>query len=97
TCFLVCCKDKKRCQSPILLLLSLWKMRTEEVERKEEHGGEKVFSGYEELVADYAKGDFHPADLKPALSKALNEILQPLRDHFENDENAKALLKKVKG
>nr|GEY57483.1 tyrosine--tRNA ligase 1, cytoplasmic [Tanacetum cinerariifolium] len=55
----------------------------------------RVFSGYEELVADYAKGDLHPADLKPALSKALNEILQPVRDHFENDK--KALLEKVKG
>nr|GEU38208.1 retrovirus-related Pol polyprotein from transposon TNT 1-94 [Tanacetum cinerariifolium] len=57
----------------------------------------RVFSSYEELVADYAKGDLHLADLKPALSKALNEILQPVRDHFENDENAKALLEKVKG
>ncbi|GJW03873.1 outer envelope protein 64, mitochondrial [Tanacetum coccineum] len=37
------------------------------VERKEENGGSKVVSSYEELVADYAKGDMHLADLKPAL------------------------------
>ncbi|PWA94994.1 tyrosine--tRNA ligase [Artemisia annua] len=67
------------------------------VERKEEQGGAKVFSNFEELVADYAKGDLHPKDLKTALSKALNKILQPVRDHFKNDKNAKALLKKVKG
>ena len=36
----------------------------------------RVFATYEELVADYAKGDLHPGDLKPALSKALNKILQ---------------------
>ncbi|PWA84335.1 tyrosyl-tRNA synthetase, class Ib [Artemisia annua] len=67
------------------------------VERTEQNGGAKVFATYEELVADYAKGDLHPADLKTALSEALNKILQPVRDHFENDKNAKALLKKVKG
>ncbi|GKC36368.1 tyrosine--tRNA ligase 1, cytoplasmic-like protein, partial [Tanacetum coccineum] len=71
-------------------------MEDEEVERKEENGGAKVFANYEELVADYENGDLHPNDLKPALSKALNKILQPVRDHFKNDENAKALLKKVK-
>ncbi|XP_076958795.1 tyrosine--tRNA ligase 1, cytoplasmic-like [Bidens hawaiensis] len=67
------------------------------VERKPENGGERTFTSYEELAGDYEKGDLHPADLKPALSKALNRILQPVRDHFKNDENAKALLKRVKG
>ncbi|KAJ0883474.1 putative tyrosine--tRNA ligase [Helianthus annuus] len=67
------------------------------VERKAENGGEKTFASFEELISDYEKGDLHPADLKPALSKALNRILQPVRNHFKNDENAKALLKRVKG
>ncbi|CAH1412519.1 unnamed protein product [Lactuca virosa] len=66
------------------------------VERKEENGGEKVFTSYDELIDAYAKGELHPADLKPALSKSLNKILQPVRDHFKNDEKAKALLKRVK-
>ena len=35
-------------------------------------------------------------DLKPAVSRALNLILQPVRDHFENNAEAKELLKKVK-
>lgn len=35
-------------------------------------------------------------DLKPALTEAINVILQPVRDHFEKDERAKAILKKVK-
>ncbi|GKE68292.1 tyrosine--tRNA ligase 1, cytoplasmic-like protein isoform X1, partial [Tanacetum coccineum] len=68
------------------------------VERKEENGGatEKAFANYDELVAAYEEGDLHPDDLKHALSKALNEIFQPVRDHFKKNENAKALLKKVK-
>jgi len=28
------------------------------------------------LVADYEIGELHPADLKPALSKSLNKILE---------------------
>jgi hypothetical protein len=35
-------------------------------------------------------------DLKPALAKALNAILQPVRDHFANDKDAAALLKQVR-
>nr|XP_043624980.1 tyrosine--tRNA ligase 1, cytoplasmic-like [Erigeron canadensis] len=67
------------------------------VERQEINGGDKIFTTYEELIVDYEKGDLHPGDLKPALSKALNRILQPVRDHFKNDQKAKDLLKKVKG
>jgi hypothetical protein len=35
-------------------------------------------------------------NLKPAVAKALNRILQPVRDHFENNQEAKDLLKKVR-
>jgi tyrosyl-tRNA synthetase len=30
----------------------------------------------DELIADYESGALHPADVKPALAKAINEILQ---------------------
>ncbi|KAJ4822236.1 hypothetical protein Tsubulata_035656 [Turnera subulata] len=66
------------------------------VERKEQDGGEKIYKNFEELVADYESGGLHPGDLKPSLSKALNKILQPVRDHFKNDPKAKALLEQVK-
>ncbi|KAH7861255.1 hypothetical protein Vadar_023877 [Vaccinium darrowii] len=66
------------------------------VERSADNGGEKTFKSFEELVADYESGTLHPADVKPALSKALNKILQPVRDHFKNDPTAKDLLKRVK-
>ncbi|XP_021297210.1 tyrosine--tRNA ligase 1, cytoplasmic [Herrania umbratica] len=66
------------------------------VERSAENGGDKTFKNFEELVSDYESGELHPADLKPALSRALNKILQPVRDHFNNDAKAKDLLKRVK-
>lgn len=66
------------------------------VERSAANGGHKTFTNFEELIADYESGELHPADLKPALSKALNRILEPVREHFKNDSNAKDLLKRVK-
>ncbi|CAN1262994.1 Tyrosine--tRNA ligase 1, cytoplasmic [Linum perenne] len=67
------------------------------VERNPQNGGNKTFTNFEELVADYEIGALHPGDLKPALSKALNKILQPVRNHFTNNARAKDLLKRVKG
>lgn len=56
----------------------------------------RTYTDYEDLASEYANGSLHPGDLKPALAKALNIILQPVRDHFENNAEAKALLKQVK-
>eukprot|EP00180_Rhodochaete_pulchella_P003843 Plantae.Rhodophyta-Rhodochaete_pulchella.ctg6996.p1 GENE.Plantae.Rhodophyta-Rhodochaete_pulchella.ctg6996~~Plantae.Rhodophyta-Rhodochaete_pulchella.ctg6996.p1 ORF type:complete len:137 (+),score=26.20 Plantae.Rhodophyta-Rhodochaete_pulchella.ctg6996:1-411(+) len=66
------------------------------VERSEENGGSKTYSDYDELAKDYESGALHPGDLKPALSRALNQILKPVRDHFEKDKEAKSLLARVK-
>ncbi|XP_031254788.1 tyrosine--tRNA ligase 1, cytoplasmic-like [Pistacia vera] len=49
-----------------------------QVERSTANGGDKTFNSFEELVADYEEEKLHPADLKPALAKALNKILQVL-------------------
>lgn len=38
----------------------------------------RSYSTFEELTADYESGALHPADLKPALAKHLNAILQPV-------------------
>ena len=36
----------------------------------------RSFKTFEELTADYESGELHPADLKPALAKSLNKILE---------------------
>ena len=56
----------------------------------------REYTSYEEVVRDYGSGALHPGDLKPALAKALNAILQPVRDHFAADERAKKLLAQVR-
>ncbi|XP_057851509.2 tyrosine--tRNA ligase 1, cytoplasmic isoform X2 [Cryptomeria japonica] len=67
-----------------------------EVQRAKENGGNKTYTTMKELATDYEAGALHPADVKPSLSKALNQILQPVRDHFKTNAVAKDLLKRVK-
>ncbi|TFJ83657.1 hypothetical protein NSK_004761 [Nannochloropsis salina CCMP1776] len=56
----------------------------------------KEYVDYEEFEADYKSGKIHPGDLKPAVTMALNSILEPVRKHFESDPVAKKLLEQVK-
>uniref|UniRef100_A0A7N0TQG8 tyrosine--tRNA ligase n=1 Tax=Kalanchoe fedtschenkoi TaxID=63787 RepID=A0A7N0TQG8_KALFE len=66
------------------------------VERKSDNGGDKIYQTFDDLAAEYESGELHPGDLKPALAKSINIILQPVRDHFTKDANARDLLKRVK-
>ncbi|CAL9235443.1 unnamed protein product, partial [Arabidopsis halleri] len=66
------------------------------VERNEEYGGNKTYKSFEEIAAEYERGELHPGDLKKGLMNALNKILQPVRDHFKTDARAKNLLKQIK-
>ncbi|KAI6698821.1 hypothetical protein NL676_018940 [Syzygium grande] len=67
------------------------------VERSADNGCDKTFKSFDELVVDYESRYLHPADLKPALSKSLNKILQPVRDHINKDATVNDLVKRVKG
>lgn len=66
------------------------------IERPEKYGGNVTFGSYEELEAAYKKDELNPADLKPNVSKYLNELISPVRKHFEEDEKAKELAEFVK-
>ncbi|KAL6907862.1 hypothetical protein ACP4OV_002032 [Aristida adscensionis] len=67
-----------------------------DVLRKEANGGDKTYTAIKEVFADYATGALHPADVKTNLAKAINQILQPVRDHFNSNSDAKFLLNTVK-
>ncbi|XP_025815466.1 tyrosine--tRNA ligase 1, cytoplasmic-like [Panicum hallii] len=63
---------------------------------KETDGSNRAYSKIEQLHEEYRSGTLHPDDVKLALAKAINEILQPVRDHFEKHPDAQALLDTVK-
>jgi len=67
-----------------------------EIKRKEEHGGDLIYTEVESLRRDFAEEKLHPGDLKPAVIGYINQLLDPVRRHFEENKEAKKLLKEVK-
>jgi len=66
------------------------------VRREARYGGDTEFASYEELESAYRKGELHPLDLKRAVAEYLDEMISPIRKHFETDEKAKELYEFVK-
>jgi len=56
------------------------------IERPEAHGGNVEFTNFEDLEASFAKNDVHPGDLKSAVEKYLNRLMDPVRKIFESAE-----------
>lgn len=67
------------------------------IEREEKFGGNVSYSTYAELEADFVEKKLFPLDLKVAVVKAINDLLDPVRKHFQEDEFAKNLLEEIKG
>jgi len=66
------------------------------ITRPEKWGGDLEIEIYDELARLFGEKKIHPQDLKQAVIGYLNQLLQPVRNHFEKDPEAKALLEKVK-
>ncbi|KAM3295855.1 hypothetical protein ACQJBY_038273 [Aegilops geniculata] len=69
-----------------------------EVSKKEEESGGicRTFHKMEELIAYYKCGDLHPAEVKLALTKALNKIMNTVRGHFTDNGEARDLKQAMK-
>jgi tyrosyl-tRNA synthetase len=52
------------------------------IERAEKWGGNLVYATYDELHAAFAAEQVHPGDLKTAVAKSLNALLEPIRVKF---------------
>lgn len=66
------------------------------IDRLEEYGGLYSASSYEQLEKDFSLGVIKSIDLKQMASNYINELLEPTREYFENNKEAKELLQKVK-
>ncbi len=71
-------------------------LETFEIERSAKYGGNIEFNSFEELSKGYREGSLHPMDLKNAIAKELAKILQPVREYFERNKEAKECLETVK-
>ncbi len=66
------------------------------IERPEKFGGNLSFKTFEELEKTFSEKKVHPMDLKATLSKLLDQLIEPVRRHFEEDPEAKKLLEQVR-
>jgi tyrosyl-tRNA synthetase len=66
------------------------------IKRDSKNGGDRLYETYKDLEADFVAGGLHPVDLKVNVADAINQLLQPVRDHFEKDPYAKKLLETIK-
>lgn len=65
------------------------------IDRPEKFGGNKTYTKYADVVADYASGELFPLDLKNSLADWLIKKLEPVRQHFEIPEHKVALKKMI--
>ena len=67
------------------------------ITRPEKYGGDITFGAYNDLEAAFVEGKIHPMDLKGAVAKAINALLDPVRHHFSTHKKAGELAETVAG
>ena len=66
------------------------------IDRPSKYGGPVEYHSYEELEREYLEGKLHPMDLKMGVAEALEQLIKPIREHFEKDKHARELYEFVK-
>ncbi len=92
------CPEKVVEGNPVLEMwkhIILRKRDSVTIERPQKFGGDIEMREYAELEKAFASGALHPADLKRGTAEALDEIISPIRKHFESGK-AKALYENVR-
>ena len=74
------------CKYIIFELIDVFK-----IERPEKYGGDVSYTTYDELEKDYKEGKLTPPDLKPATSKYLIQLLDPIQKQIYEDPKTKEL------
>jgi len=93
------CPEKVVEENPIIeycQYIIFEKVKELKIERPAKFGGDLTIKGFDELLKIYTNGELHPMDLKNAVAAKINELIEPVRKHFEKGK-AKELLDKVKG
>ncbi len=93
------CPEKQVKDNPILeycRYILFERFEKIEIQRPDKYGGNLTIKSYSEMEEIFAKGDLHPMDLKTAVIYYVNELIKPVRAHFETNFAAKKLLDQVK-
>lgn len=94
------CPEKQVLENPILeycKYIIFERFGSIELKRPEKFGGNLSIESYAKLESLYSEGKIHPMDLKNCAAEKLNELLEPVRQHFSANAKARKLLEAVKG
>ncbi|MEM5879393.1 MAG: tyrosine--tRNA ligase [Candidatus Aenigmatarchaeota archaeon] len=72
------------------------KFKSMKVERPLKFGGTIEFKSYEEVEKAFKQGELHPLDLKNAVADYLDQMIKPVREHFEKNSKAREFLELMK-
>ncbi len=93
------CPEKQIHENPVLeyyQYIIFERFNKVKIERPDKFGGDVEFASFKELEEDFAKGKIHPLDLKKAAAYHVNELIMPVRKHFETNKKARELYEFVK-
>jgi len=93
------CPPKQTSENPVLEYCKFIIFELAEsfhIKRPEKYGGNVTYNSYAELERDYSENKLSPVDLKNGVIKYLNQLIEPIRKHFSNNEKAKELAEFVK-
>jgi tyrosyl-tRNA synthetase len=65
------------------------------IRRPEKFGGDLSIGKFSDLKKLYSEGKIHPLDLKKACADYVNQLVEPVRKHFETNSAAKKLKEQV--
>ena len=67
------------------------KQKSFRIDRPDKYGGNAEFFSYGEFEKEYAAGKVHPSDFKAGVAESLDDIIRPVREHFEKVPSARKL------
>ena len=92
------CPEKRVQDNPVLeycKYIIFEKRSVFKIKRPQKYGGNITFSSYQQLEEAFLTGSIHPLDLKNATAFYINQLLEPIREHFKKNSSAKDLKKWV--
>ncbi|MBI2545042.1 MAG: tyrosine--tRNA ligase [Candidatus Aenigmarchaeota archaeon] len=72
------------------------RFKSMKIERDKKFGGDLEFDSYKELEEAFREGKLHPVDLKNSTAMYIDQMIEPIRTHFEKNRKAKQLYEFVK-
>lgn len=93
------CPEKVIDENPVFEICEYILLRdskdTLSIERPSKYGGPISINSIAELRGLYAEGKIHPLDLKEAVARRIDQLIEPVRRRFEKNPETKKLLSEI--